>query len=286
VVVQPAEAYGAADESDDVAGADTPADLDDAFGAAGNAARGDAVTPTDARHAGGAPRVDYGIDAERAVTGLAYGSLGAGSVMVFGAISHVPVGMSIAAFAACVALALAALTLTWSSRVGKVRERLRLVGWLELPADAYVLDAGCGPGAVLVEAAHRNPEGLAVGVDLWDVCEPALPRANAQLEGVDDHVALATGSVTDLPFADATFDVVSCSLVLRRLDGSLARLAAVREAARVLVPGGRLVVLDTAKTRQIAVAMRSADLVGVTRSRRVWRLVPPARYVTASKPRS
>jgi SAM-dependent methyltransferase len=284
VVVQPAEASGAADESDDAAGADTPADVDDAFGATGRAPRGDAITPPDVRRPGGAARVDYGIDAERAVVRLTYGSLGAGLVMVFGAIAHAPVGLSIAAFAACVGLALAALTLTWSSRVGKVRERVRLVGWLELPADAYVLDAGCGPGAVLVEAALRNPEGLAVGVDLWRVCEPALPRANAKLEGVDDHVALATGNVTDLPFADATFDVVSCSLVLRRLDGSLARLASVREAARVLVPGGRLVVLDTAKTRQIAVAMRATDLVGVTRSRRVWRLVPPARYVTGRKP--
>jgi len=233
---------------------------------------------------------DYGIDAQRAVVRLGLGSLGAGLVMVFGAIANAPSWLALTAFASCVVLAMAALVLIWSSRVGRLRERIRSVDRLELDEDSYVLDAGCGSGMVLVEAARRIPEGLAVGVDHWRlpsvhvVLRPETPLENAQMEGVDDRVVVATAGVRRLPFADGMFDAVSCSLVLSRLANANERLDAVREAARVLVPGGRLVVFDTAKTRQIAIAMRSVDLVDVARSRRVWRLVPPARYVTGSKP--
>jgi ubiquinone/menaquinone biosynthesis C-methylase UbiE len=189
----------------------------------------------------------------------------------------------------CVLLGMGALVLTWSSLVGKLRERVRLVEWLALRPDAYVLDAGCGSGLVLVEAAKRMPAGLAVGIDhrravrgSASVAEAVL--ANADAEGVADNVVVTTGSITRMPFLDATFDVVTSCFVLHRLGSRAARIAAVQEAARVLAPGGRLVVLDSAKTRQAVIAMRAVDLAGVTRSRRILRLVPPARYVTGWKP--
>jgi SAM-dependent methyltransferase len=249
------------------------------------------VTGSEADTRARATVADYGIDAQHTVVLLGLGSFGAGLVMAFGAIANAPTWLSLGAFASCVALAIAALVLIRSSRVGRLRERIRFVDRLELDDDSYVLDAGCGTGMVLVEAARRIPEGLAVGVDDWlpsvhVVLRPETPLENAQLEAVDDRVVVTTAGVGRLPFADEMFDGVSCSLVLRRLANAYERLEAVREAARVLVPGGRLVVLDTAKTREIVIAMRSVDLVDVTRSRRVWRLVPPARYVIGSKPSS
>ena len=228
---------------------------------------------------------NYGIDARRAVVWLAFAAFGAGMVMLFAAVAHAPSWLTLGAFGACVLLGMGALILTWSSRVGKLRERVRLVEWLTLRPDAYVLDAGCGTGLVLVEAAKRMPAGLAVGIDHRRAVSSAdAVLVNADAEGVGDNVVVTSGSITRMPFADATFDVVTSCFVLHRLGSRAARLAAVREAARVLAPGGRLVVLDTAKTRQVVVAMRSADLAGVTRSRRVLRLVPPARYVTGWKP--
>jgi SAM-dependent methyltransferase len=236
-------------------------------------------------------RLDYGIDSWSTVVRLGYASFGAGLVMLLAAIAHAPTGLTFVAFVVCTVLAISALVLVWSSRVGKLRERVRLVDWLDLSPDAYALDAGCGTGVVLVELARRVPEGLAVGIDLWGTTlnvavEPQVARANAQLEGVDAQVVVTTGTIAALPFPDESFDAVTGARVLRELDGSEARVSAVREAARVLAPGGRLVVLETRKTRRIAVAMRSADLTDVTRSRRVWRALPPARYVTGVKPSS
>jgi arsenite methyltransferase len=236
-------------------------------------------------------RVDYGIDAWRTVVWLGFAACAAGFVMLFAAIAHAPGWLSLGAFTTCTLLGLAALAFVWSSKVGKMRERVRLADWLALPTDAYVLDAGCGTGAVLVELARRTPGGLAVGVDVWQIelnepLGPEVPLSNAELEGVDEHVDVMTASVTALPFADGVFDAVSCTLVLRTLPGPDARLAAIREAARVLAPGGRLVVLETGRTRALTIAMRSVDLADVTRSRRVWRLLPPARYVAGRKPPS
>ncbi|HEY8217943.1 MAG TPA: class I SAM-dependent methyltransferase [Acidimicrobiia bacterium] len=232
---------------------------------------------------------DYGLDARRVVVWLGFGAFGAGMVMLFAAVAHAPGWLTLGAFGACVVLGLAALVLTWSSRVGKLRERVRLVEWLDLRADAYVLDAGCGSGLVLVEAAKRTPLGLSVGIEQWRAV-PNVPSVaevvleNADAEGVDDNVVVTNSSMTRLPFADDTFDVVTSCFVLHRIGSRAARLDAIREAARVLVPGGRLVVLDSAKTKQVVAAMRSVDLAGVTRSRRILRLIPAARYVTGSKP--
>jgi ubiquinone/menaquinone biosynthesis C-methylase UbiE len=210
-------------------------------------------------------------------------------VMLFAAVAHAPDWLTLGAFATCVVLGMGALVLTWSSRVGKLRERVRLVEWLDLRPGAYVLDVGCGTGLVLIEAAKRTPTGLAVGIEQWKPLTRGQPiadvvLANAAAEGVGDNVVVADAGVTHLPFADGTFHVVTSCFRLHRRASHAARLAAIREAARVLVPGGRLVVLDSAKTKQVVVAMRSVDLAGVTRSRRVLRLVPPARYVTGSKP--
>jgi arsenite methyltransferase len=257
---------------------------------AGTGGGGEASTPLDAPPRAVDARIgDYGIDAERAVVWLAFAAFGAGMVMLLSAVAQAPGALTLGAFVVCVVLGLAALVLTWSSRVGKLRERVRLVQWLDLRPDAYVLDAGCGTGLVLIEAAKRMPGGLAVGIDTWRRSTASARSAdrvlaNAAAEGVDDNVVVAGGSATRLPFPDATFDVVTSCFVLHRLGSRAARLAAVREAARVLAPGGRLVVLDTSKTRQTMVAMRSVDLAPVARSRRVRRLVPPARYVTAWKP--
>jgi len=229
----------------------------------------------------------YGDDFPGVERGLWLATLGAGLVMLFAAIANAP-GLPLVAFGACVLLAGAALVLIWSSRVRNVRERARFVDRLELADDAYLLDVCCGRGITLVEAARRVPDGLAVGVDPWRGSDEVLTRpedalGNAQLEGVDDRSVVATADAAALPFPDEMFDGVSCNRRLGRFDDT-ARLAVIRELARVLIPGGRLVIFETRRTRRIAIALRSVDLTEVARSRRVWRVLPPSRYLTATKP--
>jgi SAM-dependent methyltransferase len=89
------------------------------------------------------------------------------------------------------------------------------------------LDAGCGSGRMLDELARF---GKPFGVD---IDAGSVERARAR-----GHQALLA-SVTEMPFADGTFSIVTCLDVVEHLDDDR---AALRELLRVTEPGGALVV--------------------------------------------
>lgn len=97
-----------------------------------------------------------------------------------------------------------------------------------------LLDAGCGDGLYLVEAARRGARASGV-----DISEAMLTVARRRAEDAEVDVDLRKGDVTALPFQDETFDVVFLVTVLCFVGDAP---GAVTEAARVLRPGGRLVV--------------------------------------------
>jgi len=96
--------------------------------------------------------------------------------------------------------------------------------------DLQILDAGCGAGG---NALFLRRYGQVVGIDL---AAEALDLGGWRLPG-----ALARGSVLEIPFADASFDLVTSFDVLYHRAVPDERLA-LRETARVLRPGGRLLI--------------------------------------------
>lgn len=153
---------------------------------------------------------------------------------------------------------------------GKLRVWERILDRLQLGGGERVLDVGCGRGAVLIACAKRLPAGRAVGVDLWRTQDqsgndPSMTTANAAAEHVADRIELHTADMTELPFADATYDLVLSSLAMHNLPVLAARYTALEEAVRVLKPGGRLVVADIRTTRQYAEHLRSLGVGEVTR---------------------
>jgi len=106
---------------------------------------------------------------------------------------------------------------------------LALIEAAPLRAGARILDAGCGTGNNLV---HLGRFGSPVGIDL---AEEALVFCRSR------GVSVARAGLLQLPFADQSFDLVTSFDVIYHRWVSDDR-AAVAEMARVLKPGGRLLV--------------------------------------------
>jgi SAM-dependent methyltransferase len=120
------------------------------------------------------------------------------------------------------------------ARAGKHRR-----GGLLAFAGARVLDLGCGTGEDVREMGRLvGPRGAAVGVDS---SAALLERARGRTLSGDGPVRFVQADAATLPFAEAAFDGVRVERVLQHVadpDG------VIREAARILRPGGRLVVVE------------------------------------------
>lgn len=113
-----------------------------------------------------------------------------------------------------------------------------LLGSGAQPGDR-VLDVGCGTGyltALLAEAV--GPDGGAVGVD---PSEAMVSQATEVLSGAGARYLV--GFAESLALEDGSFDVVTSSLALHHIDEDQ-RQAAATEMARVLRPGGTVLVAD------------------------------------------
>jgi ubiquinone/menaquinone biosynthesis C-methylase UbiE len=109
----------------------------------------------------------------------------------------------------------------------------------ELRPGMRLLDVGCGPGSITRGLAERLAPGEVVGVDLSEDALDAA-RRDAAARGLT-NLTYRTASVYELPFADASFDVVFAHQVVQHLRE---RTVALREMLRVVRPGGLLAVRD------------------------------------------
>jgi SAM-dependent methyltransferase len=129
----------------------------------------------------------------------------------------------------------------------------------ELREGETVLDLGSGAGAdVLISARRVGPTGRAIGVDMTDEMLE-LARANAAQAGVE-NVEFVRGYLEELPLADASVDVVISNCVINL---AADKTVVLREAARVLRPGGRLAVSDVVVDPELDDATR-ADVAAWT----------------------
>lgn len=119
---------------------------------------------------------------------------------------------------------------------------------------ARALDLGCGAGQELRPFVHHQAFG--VGVDL----SPEVGRAGRELFAAEEpgsHVAFVRGAAERLPFTGAAFDVIVCRLALPYTDNA----RALGEMARVLAPGGRLI-LKIHHARYYTLELRQALTTG------------------------
>jgi len=104
-----------------------------------------------------------------------------------------------------------------------------------------VLDVGCGTGGVTIPAKIRvGDNGSAAGIDPAPGMI-AVARRKAQRAGVE--IDFRVGVIESLPFPDASFDVVTSSLMMHHLPQNL-QVKGLAEIFRVLKPGGRILIAD------------------------------------------
>jgi ubiquinone/menaquinone biosynthesis C-methylase UbiE len=104
-----------------------------------------------------------------------------------------------------------------------------------------ILDVGSGAGQIaghLLEFADRDARIVCV-----DLSQPMLCRARRRLDS--ERPTYVAADLTSLPFADESFDGITCGYVLEHLPDPAAGLS---ELARVLCPKGRMLLLTTEDT--------------------------------------
>lgn len=116
-----------------------------------------------------------------------------------------------------------------------------LVAWRGEDATRFrVLDIGCGTGNLAGLFAGSSLPARIIGLD-YAPAMVRVARENAEKTGVDDDCTFLPGDSEHLPFADASFDLITCSHSFHHYPH---KQETVREMRRVLRPGGRLIIVD------------------------------------------
>ena len=141
--------------------------------------------------------------------------------------------------------------------LGAITEGIEQCLILDLMGDLAgrrVLDAGCGDGALICAAASRG--AAATGIDP----DPAmLAAARSRVGGAACGAKFVQGRLEQLPFREASFDLVAAITVLCFVPDAG---GAVREMARVLRPGGRLVLGELGRWSWWAAIRRARGWLG------------------------
>jgi SAM-dependent methyltransferase len=137
----------------------------------------------------------------------------------------------------------------FSPRCGNLQEKAYdlIIEHLDSSGSTNILDIGTGNGILAIKIAQANLAAKVTGVDYWgkdwsyskSVCEE-----NARIANVAERVVFSKGNAAALNFPDGTFDRVVSNLTFHEVKMVKQKINVLREALRVVKPGGRFVFID------------------------------------------
>jgi ubiquinone/menaquinone biosynthesis C-methylase UbiE len=137
----------------------------------------------------------------------------------------------------------------FSQRGGRFQEKVYdlIIQSLGPEVTGHILDIGSGNGMLAVQLAQQRPEVQVVGIDYWGkdweyskgVCEK-----NARAAHVESRVRFQKGNAATLEFASDTFDGAVSNLTFHEVRSAPDKRTVVREALRVIKPGGMFAFVD------------------------------------------
>jgi len=241
-------------------------------------------------------RLDYGVDAPAVMRNL---FLSGALFLLFGIFAPSPFHIG--------PVLVASRTFLWPAgfliaegllfllyvKVGKFRHRDFMLSLHTWRGDENVLDVGCGRGLLLAGAAKRiaalSGTGHATGIDVWSNVDmggnsPAATQHNLDLEGVSSISSLISKPAQEMPFPDATFDVIVSNLCLHNIYDAPTRRQALQQIVRVLKPGGIALISDYKRTGEYADEFRKAGLIVEKKRGSLITTFPPLTVIIARKP--
>jgi SAM-dependent methyltransferase len=137
----------------------------------------------------------------------------------------------------------------FSQKGGRFQEKVYdlIIGSLGAIDGGRVLDIGSGNGVLAVRLAQQLEPARVTGMDYWGedweysrgVCEK-----NARIGGVEQRVHFQKGDAAALEFADGAFDCAISNLTFHEVRSARDKREVLREALRVVKPGGRFAFVD------------------------------------------
>jgi len=139
--------------------------------------------------------------------------------------------------------------LMFSPRGGNMQTKIYnlIIESLGRPARDKVLDIGTGNGVLAVKLAQRFQDACVTGMDYWGndwEYAKAVCDENARSAGVSERVSFVKGDAAALEFADDEFDAIVSNLTFHEVKSVAQKSEVVKEALRVLKPGGVFAFVD------------------------------------------